>query len=379
VTLEARTLRTSRRELARGRATDAEFSIAAARERVEDLFTPRSAVYWMDFLVTWSVGIGTFWLVADCTAGWMPCARWAPLGVRWAVVAPLFVVSCLALYRAVLFIHELAHLPAGSLRVFRVVWNLLVGIPCCVPSFLYGMHHVHHRTTTYGSVHDGEYVPWARRPALQIVLYLAQSVVVPALGALRFLVLAPLSWVSPRIGVLVQRRASSLVVNPAFVRPAPTPEELRRWKLLEAACFAVVATAVLSCARGVLPVGWVLQAYLTAVAVVLLNAVRTLAAHRYRHGNGGLTPIEQMLDSVTHPRAPLVTELWAPLGLRFHALHHLFPTLPYHALPAAHRRLTEQWPVNSLYRQTESPGLWASLRRLARDARTREAAIAVRP
>jgi fatty acid desaturase len=57
-------------------------------------------------------------------------------------------------------------------------------------------------------------------------------------------------------------------------------------------------------------------------------------------------------------------ELWAPVGLRYHALHHLFPSLPYHNLGKAHRRLMRELPADSPYRQTESPHLWASLRLL---------------
>jgi fatty acid desaturase len=55
--------------------------------------------------------------------------------------------------------------------------------------------------------------------------------------------------------------------------------------------------------------------------------------------------------------------------MRFHALHHLFPSLPYHALGAAHRRLMARLPPDSPYRLTEAPRLSASLRQLWRAAR----------
>ena len=57
------------------------------------------------------------------------------------------VVAVLSLYRAVVFIHELAHLSPGRVPGFRVAWNLLCGIPLLVPSFLYGSHRDHHATT----------------------------------------------------------------------------------------------------------------------------------------------------------------------------------------------------------------------------------------
>jgi fatty acid desaturase len=65
--------------------------------------------------------------------------------------------------------------------------------------------------------------------------------------------------------------------------------------------------------------------------------------------------------------------MWAPVGLRFHALHHLLPGLPYHALPEAHRRLMAALPPDSPYRRTNSPSLRASLTHLFRDARSESA------
>ena len=35
----------------------------------------------------------------------------------------------------------------------------------------------------------------------------------------------------------------------------------------------------------------------------------------------------------------MIGELSAPVGCKLHALHHLFPSLPYHALSTAHQRL----------------------------------------
>jgi fatty acid desaturase len=65
-----------------------------------------------------------------------------------------------------------------------------------------------------------------------------------------------------------------------------------------------------------------------------------------------MTYLEQLEDSINLPGQPLLTELLFPVGLRFHALHHLFPTLPYHALPTAHRRLMARMPEDSPYRRT---------------------------
>lgn len=70
----------------------------------------------------------------------------------------------------------------------------------------------------------------------------------------------------------------------------------------------------------------------------------------------------QILDSIDTP-GNLVTEIWAPLGLRYHAVHHYFPGIPYHNLGKAYRQLTAtQGPLDA----TVSPSLLASHWRLWR-------------
>ncbi len=82
-----------------------------------------------------------------------------------------------------------------------------------------------------------------------------------------------------------------------------------------------------------------------------------------------MTFTEQLLDSVNYPDSRITGLIWAPLGLRFHALHHLFPSLPYHNMAAAHRRLMAELPVDSPYRQTNCPSLAAAIGQLWRESR----------
>jgi fatty acid desaturase len=79
--------------------------------------------------------------------------------------------------------------------------------------------------------------------------------------------------------------------------------------------------------------------------------------------------VEQMLDSVVMDNDSLLAILINPLGLRYHATHHLFPSLPYHNLRTAHKRLMAQLPADSPYRQTVERSVWAVLFDLVRRAR----------
>ena len=170
-----------------------------------------------------------------------------------------------------------------------------------------------------------------------------------------------------------------MVIDPMYLRPLPSPKALRSIRVQEAFCFLFIVVMGISVWRSYYGLGiqhpmFLPQAYLTGVCVVMLNAVRTLGAHRYlndavENHDEPMTFTEQLLDSINYPHRPWLTTLWAPIGTRFHALHHLFPSMPYHAMPAAHERLMQGLPADSLYRKTESPGLVAALADLWRRAR----------
>jgi fatty acid desaturase len=100
--------------------------------------------------------------------------------------------------------------------------------------------------------------------------------------------------------------------------------------------------------------------YAVFALVAMVNTVRTLGAHHYASDGTPLLRDQQLIDSIDTPGA-IWTELWAPVGLRYHALHHYFPGIPYHNLREARRRLVAGLPAEAFYRQTGSPGLPQSL------------------
>jgi len=324
------------------------FSIAKARKVVGDLFRPRPWIYWTDFLLSFSIAMICFRMT-----------RFSPALSFQQVF--FFLASSLLFYRLSMFIHELVHLKSGTMQGFRITWNLLVGVPFLIPSFVYYTHMDHHRRKHYGTDEDGEYLAIEQNGRLQIFLFLASCFVIPFLAVFRFLVLTPLTWVSPAIRDWVYRHASSMIIDPKYVRPLPTKKAWFLIRLQEGLCFAWC----LGVAMGVMLVGqwpfpFLIQGYLTGVFVLMLNALRTLVAHRWTNKESEMTFLEQLLDSVNFPNRAWLTTLWAPIGTRYHALHHLFPSLPYHAMPEAHRRLMAQLPEGSPYHQTISPSFWSS-------------------
>ena len=100
-------------------------------------------------------------------------------------------------------------------------------------------------------------------------------------------------------------------------------------------------------------------------AIAVINQVRTLVAHLWENEGEPLTVTAQFLDTVNVPPPSYLPYLWAPVGLRYHALHHLLPSLPYHSLTEAHRRLTAALEIDSSYHKANYPTLSGLVARLA--------------
>ena len=110
-------------------------------------------------------------------------------------------------------------------------------------------------------------------------------------------------------------------------------------------------------ANGIVPLRAFVIALAVASGVMVLNQVRTLVAHLWENEGEAMSVTAQYLDSVNVPPPTLLPALWAPVGLRFHALHHLLPSVPYHALGAAHRQLVTALGPDSPYHGANHPGL----------------------
>ena len=88
---------------------------------------------------------------------------------------------------------------------------------------------------------------------------------------------------------------------------------------------------------------------------MFLNQVRTLVAHLWENDGEPMSVTAQYLDSVNVPPPGTLPALWAPVGLRYHALHHLLPGVPYHNLGEAHRRLCRELEVRFDLPRLEPP------------------------
>ncbi|MGK2912382.1 MAG: fatty acid desaturase family protein [Sphingobium sp.] len=323
--------------------------IAADLNRAYSVANP--AVYWSDFLASAVVGYAGL--------------GGAILFGSWPLVLLSGLVSMLALYRAASFIHELTHIRKGALPGFRAAWNMLIGIPLMIPSFMYeGVHTLHHARTRYGTANDPEYLPLALMKPWSLPLFVLVSMLAPVGVMLRFGVLTPLGLLISSLRRVVQEKYSALSINPAFRRRAPEGDFKRQWYWQEAgACLFALALA-----GSVFIFGW--RPLLTYMAIhsamTVINQLRTLVAHLWENEGDAMTVTAQYLDSVNVPPPSPFAAIWAPVGLRYHALHHLLPSVPYHALGKAHKRMLEALDVQATYGGANYAGMTPLIAKIAR-------------
>ncbi len=294
--------------------------------------------YWADFLFTWSLFISGMmaWLFAP--------AIWSILGL---------IIGIFAAYRCGSFMHEIVHFNRRnkSEMAFKAGWNILFGIPILSPSHLYDAHLEHHMPDSFATVQDPEYVPIHNRSLLGLAHFVNGHVIGPiSMVALRML-LNPIIWIFPSLGNrLMQGKGTALVINWDYIPTGKQkPTQFDQTAIIMATLLLYIYLAAII--SGFVPLLTALKILVLVVLSMVINGVRTLVAHRYiNYDRQSVSREAQLLDSVNLIGNRLFGGLLAPVGLRYHALHHLVQTLPYHGLEKAHEALMAQLPADDVYR-----------------------------
>ena len=325
-----------------------------ARALIADLFSRSAAIYWTDMLLS----SGVAWLL---TVVYFTAPAWS--GAQ--IVA--FVVAAVLFFRVGTFIHEIVHMPSSQMVWFKRAWNLLVGVPLLMPWIIYRNHTGHHNHPRFGTPADGEYLPLASSPLIETLKYMVQAPLLPLFMLVRFGVLGPLSWLHSGLREWVLTRASAAVSNPYYSQRFPKRDEAHL-RTVEALCFVYLAVIAALLWQEAISAWHFLMGYSLLAFTLGLNWFRNLAAHRYGNDGSRMTMSEQVADSINITGQTWLTVALFPVGLRYHALHHMFPALPYHRMGEAHRRLMAGLPADSPYRVANRTSFFAAVAQLWRSA-----------
>lgn len=325
-----------------------------ARALIGDLFRRSPALYWIDLLLS----AGTAWAL---TAVYFTAPAWSALQIS------AFLVATFLFFRAGTFIHEIVHMPGGQMDGFKRMWNVLLGVPFLMPWVMYRNHIEHHNHRHFGTPADGEYLPLGSSPLVETLKYLAQAPLLPLFVIVRFGILGPASWLHPGLREWVLTRASAAVSNPYYSKRFPKRDEAHL-QTVEALCFAYLVVIALLIGQGWISATQILMGYLLFAFTLGLNWVRNLAAHRYVNGGERMTMADQVAESINITGQTWLTLAMFPVGLRYHALHHMFPGIPYHHLGEAHRRLMQGLPPDAVYRGCNRSSFFAAVSELWQSA-----------
>ena len=336
-------------------------TLTLLRKEYASILKPNPKTYWVDLIASGSIGWLAFSLSLNTAAG-------------TALYFLTSLVAAFALLRSVLFIHEIAHYKRGTLPGFEIAWHFVVGLPFLLPSFMYvGSHGDHHRPHVYGTIQDPEYTKLASGNVLTLLAFVLGTIFVPVLLILRWGLLGPVSYFSPKMRAFLIRHGSTLVINPWYQRPFTKPRYRRRWLIQELAVTFIVWAVSCGLVAEQLPIHLLFQWYFVTTCMLMINQIRTIAAHRYKSIGTELSLQQQLVDSVTLTGSSVFTVLAAPVGLRFHALHHLLPNVPYHYLGEIHRVFVAALPEAIGYQQTTETSISCAIANLVRSFKKRKA------
>jgi fatty acid desaturase len=319
-------------------AADCHFEV---EELFQDISSPNPKIYWRDFST--SVG-GLYLCIAILVFG---------NSVLW-VQAICLMLGTVLFFRTSAFLHEIVHRSRRQLPGFETVYNLAFGYVFLLPTFLYKPHLLHHVPRIYGTADDPESTVWSKHPLLD--MFTSIVIVSAVLPVLLFLRLSFLPFVMPFLGKRVQAwvysYASTLATTSAFERKIRSVSERKTMRRQELACSLYSVILISLTVADVLPLRFFTVVYLMMFFASSINMIRASVNHGHIHDDIHKTSQTMISDSYNVTRDTIWNWIWSPLETKYHALHHLAPSLPYHSYREAHSRALATLPASHPYHRS---------------------------
>ncbi|MDR3501698.1 MAG: fatty acid desaturase [Legionella sp.] len=306
------------------------------RSHMQHLKKINKTIYWLDLFLT-ALFAWTLFVLACQTKNMF-------LSIVFLGMSSIF------FYRGLSFVHEVTH-HAPHIKGYRVAWNLLFGMAFLYPSYVYENHLLHHRMDHYGSSKDAEYFIINKKLSGLFRFLFWGQFVMPAKLIIRSLIF-PLVFISEKFSNFYEMHLCGFYLNPEYEKK-PLSKRIKKnlyKEDLRCTLFAYMILGLIFAHQ--LPAYIILYWYSAAFILSFINSIRVVVCtHNYNY----LSPrdrAEQIIDTFTLDKGLILPGLIAPIGLRYHALHHLFPGIPYHSLGKAHRMVCEAFPNNTAYKDT---------------------------
>ncbi|EQC43811.1 fatty acid desaturase [Bacteriovorax sp. Seq25_V] len=274
-----------------------------------------------------------------------------------------YLISLVFIYKGTLMIHEVAHFQR-KVKGLRTTYNILFGFMNNYPAYLYDTHAFHHGRNTFSTKKDPEYQYVKPDNFLTIIAPIFASVFLPFFQIIRFTII-PIVYLftGKKFRKYIYTNFSTLVFDLKYQRPLKNDKDLNQMVRNDLMCSLTTIIGLALILTGLLPMKLIPMWFGMVFTASLLNMYRAKFNHVYNNKErASLSWEDHLLDCITVDRG-IFTEIWSPVGLRYHTLHHVMQEIPFHNLKKAHEHLMANLPADHIYRQTVVPNFMGAIKR----------------
>lgn len=274
-----------------------------------------------------------------------------------------YVIGLIFIYKGTLMIHEVAHFQK-KVKGLRLTYNLLFGFFNKYPAYLYDTHPFHHGKQTFSTYKDPEYQYVRPDTFLTIIGPIFVSLFLPIFQILRFVILPPLLLIAPySLKKKVYTHFSTLVFDVKYKRIPKNKTDINQMLRNDLATSFSNWIFIYLIYLGQIPSKALALWYGMIVFASMLNMYRAKYNHVYNNKERTALSWEaHLLDCLTIDKG-IITEIISPVGLRYHALHHVMQEIPFYNLKRAHEYLLLKLPADHIYRQTVVANFWMAIKK----------------
>jgi len=234
--------------------------------------------------------------------------------------------------------HEIIHFK-NKLKPLYWLWNLSFGAFINFPIYMHEPHFDHHATNKFGTIKDPEYEVMANKKPGELILAPLVMLALTTFLFIRFTLL-PLFLYFGKIEK-VWKHFSTFALNLKYVRD--TSEISKQQIFQDYLCSFYNISLITMAVNDIVPIQLIIIIFMQTYLGLVWNFYRAMAAHRYTSDFKAKAGQEDLLEDCVTISAVYMQPLF-PNYIGYHAIHHLYPQIPYYNLKKAHKICAERSP-----------------------------------